>query len=275
MSAVTVVADLAYGDHARHRFDIYRPAQDQASPVVVYLHGGGWQQGDKSADAERCRLVAEHGVAVASANYRLVPEVTYPEPIRDARAAVAWLRKNGASLGLRTDRIGIWGASAGGYLASMAGLAGAVVGLDDGEADPAISGVSAVVSWFAPSDIRSNSSRSWLEKLVLGAPLEAALFDVDDPAADPRAESASPRALAHAGAPPFLLAHGDRDRVVPHHESADLHDALSRAGASSTFLTLGGAGHEDARFNEPAHLAMTAAFLLQHLTSEPNETRPA
>ena len=79
--------------------------------------------------------------------------------------------------------------------------------------------------------------------------------------------SASPLLRVTGDAPPFLIVHGDRDRVTPIGESAALHDALVRAGAQSTFVTLGGAGHESHTFDRPDHLAMTAAFLLQHLTA--------
>jgi acetyl esterase/lipase len=62
-------------------------------------------------------------------------------------------------------------------------------------------------------------------------------------------------------APPFLIAHGDRDRIIPPSEGRALHDALSRSGVDSRFVLLGGAGHEDAAFDSPASLAMTAAWL--------------
>jgi dipeptidyl aminopeptidase/acylaminoacyl peptidase len=86
----------------------------------------------------------------------------------------------------------------------------------------------------------------------------------DDPE---RARRASPLSWVSATAPPFLIEHGDRDRMVPPAESAALHDALVRAGAASTLVTVGGGGHEDPRFDSAGHLALTAAFLTSALSS--------
>ena len=74
-----------------------------------------------------------------------------------------------------------------------------------------------------------------------------------------RSRSLLPRVSPEA--PPFLVAHGDRDHVVSPSEGQALHDALSRAGADSTFMLLGGAGHEGAEFDRPTTLAMTGAWL--------------
>jgi acetyl esterase/lipase len=260
-------ADLAYGEDPLQVLDLYRPDTDEPVPVVLYLHGGGWQVGDKRADAkERLERLATYGIAVASANYRLVPGATYPAQVHDAKRAVAWLREHGGELGLTTRRIGIWGASAGGYLATMLGVTNDDAALADG-LDPKQCRVDAVVDWFGQSDLRSNSTRSWLEKEVLNPPFEQAFLGLDDPAQDIElVRGASPLLRIGAGAPPFLIVHGDRDRITPISESVALHDALVRAGAESTFVTLGGAGHESHTFDRPDHLAMTAAFLLQHLT---------
>lgn len=84
----------------------------------------------------------------------------------------------------------------------------------------------------------------------------------DDPE---RVRLASPLSWVRPAAPPFLISHGDQDRMVPIGESSALHRALVQASALSTLVVIGGAGHEDPLFDEPAHLAMTAAFLAAHL----------
>lgn len=265
---VTLTADIAYGDNPLQVLDLYRPETDGPVPVVLYLHGGGWQVGDKTADAkERLERLASYGIAVASANYRLVPDATYPAQVEDSKRAVAWLRTHGNEHGLATERVGAWGASAGGYLATMLGVTnddGALAG----SLGTAACRVDAVVDWFGQSDLQSNSGRSWLEKEILNPPFERAFLNIDDPSAGgDLVRDASPLCRVTGEAPPFLIAHGDRDRVTPIYESAALHDALVRAGAQSTFITVGGAGHESHTFDRPDHLAMTAAFLLQHLTA--------
>lgn len=266
--SVTLTADIAYGDDPLQVLDLYRPDVDGPVPTVVYLHGGGWQVGDKTADAkERLEGLARLGIAVVSANYRLVPTSRYPAQIQDAKAAVAWVREAGEEHNLATDRVGVWGASAGGYLASMLGVTN-----DDpefsGDLGPETTRVDAVVDWFGQSDLQSNAKRTWLEKEILNPPFEQAFLDLEDPSAGgDLVASASPLRRVTSDAPPFLIVHGDRDRVTPIYESAALHEALVRYGVQSTFITLGGAGHESHDFDRGDHLAMTAAFLIHHLST--------
>jgi acetyl esterase/lipase len=272
MVAVTSHRDLEYANVAGTSLtlDLHRPDTGGPVPVVVFLHGGAWRVGDK-ADHEHERLVAlaAHGIAVASADYRFVAQATHPAQVHDSKAVVRWLRAHGAEWDLATGRVGIWGASAGAYLAAMvaltpgdAELEGSVGGNPEQPSD-----VQAVVSWFGQSDLRTNALRTSLEAELLDPPVEQGLLGLDDvPAHAEIARHASPLYRVTAAAPPFLIAHGDRDRVTPVSESSALHDALVRAGAQSTFLLLGGAGHEGAAFDRPDHIGLTAAFLLTHLT---------
>ncbi len=273
MSDVKSLRDLCYAtvDGEDLCLDLHIPATPDTA-LVVYAHGGGFLSGDK-ADAERERLLglAGHGVAVASINYRHAPNALFPAQIHDMKAAVRWLRGNGGAYGLRTDRIGVWGASAGGYLASMVALTAADAGLegDVGDNRDQSSAVQAAVIWFAPSDLASSGRRSPLEKQILFPPFEAAVLGLDDVtghAAWTSPASALARVSPHA--PPFLIAHGDSDRMVPPSESAALHDALGRAGATSTLVSLAGAGHEDPAFDRPELQAMTAAWLRSILLAE-------
>jgi acetyl esterase/lipase len=268
---VHITTDLEYAtvDGVSLQLDLYRPEEPGPVPVVLYLHGGGWQVGDKADGAkERLARLAGYGIAVASANYRLVSQAVYPAQVHDAKAAVRWLRGHGAEHGLRTERIGAWGVSAGAYLASMLGLTAGQVALegDTGGDLGQSSAVQAVVHWFGQSDLLANSRRTWLEREILKPPFEGPLLGLDDAADDAeRARDASPLRWVGPAAPPFLIAHGDRDRITPSSESHALHDALVRAGAESTFLLLGGAGHEGPEFDRPDHLRLTAAFLATHL----------
>lgn len=266
MAELTVLTDLRYAEAGgvALSLDLYRPGPGPV-PVTVYLHGGGWARGSKGDDRDaRLTGLARHGIAVASVQYRLVPGAVYPAQLHDAKGAVRWLRAHGTELGLATGAIGAWGASAGGYLASMLGLtAGAaeLEGTTGGNLEHS-SAVQAVVPWFAPADLLATSGRSPLEERIIPASREAGLLGLAAVADDPgRARRASPLSWVTAAAPPFLIEHGDRDQVVHPAESAALHDALARAGARSTLVMIGGAGHEDPRFDSPGHLAMTAAFL--------------
>lgn len=258
--------DLVFASHdgSDLALDIYRPAQDDA-PVAVYVHGGGWRSGDKADDgARRLAPLSAYGVTVVAVNYRLAPRVTFPGPLHDLKAAVRWLRENGPRLGLPTERIGVWGASAGAYLGSLLALTNGIDGFEGavGGHFERSSAVQAVVHWFGQTDLVASGSRTEVEARLLPFAFEAGLLGVADIAdAAARAQELSLARWVSAGAPPFLIAHGDRDHVVLPSEGLNLHQALVRAGARSRFELLGGAGHEGAEFDQPASLAATAAWL--------------
>jgi acetyl esterase/lipase len=266
----TVDRDLTYAtvDGVDLRLDLYRAgapagtAAGGASPVVVYVHGGGWTHGDRTAEAEtRLAPMAAQGVTVASIDYRLAPDAVFPAQLHDVEAAVRWLRATGPELGLQTDRIGVWGASAGAYLVSLLALS-----------SPEL--VQAVVHWFGQADLAATAGRTDLEARLLPFHFEQDLLGPEPrtpaealslldriPARTAIVRDEERRDAGPADLPPFLIAHGDRDRIVPPAEGLALHDALVRAGHSSRFDLLGGAGHEDPAFDSPAHLATTAAWL--------------
>jgi acetyl esterase/lipase len=270
---VTLVSDLAYATESPVlALDLYRPESDADVPVVVYFHGGGWRLGDKSANGQgRLAALAAYGVAVASVNYRLLPERGYPEQIHDVKAAVRWLRAHGSEYGLAVERIGAWGASAGGYLASMLGVTNGQADFEGevGQDQAHESDVAAVVAWFGASDLVAGLARSALETRVLAAAAEEEFLggEGDKPLLE-RAREASPLFWVTPQAPPFLVVHGDRDRMVSIAHSEALHNELTRAGAQSTLVKIGGAGHEGEEFDRASNLAMTAAFLVSHLKGD-------
>ena len=241
--------------------DIHRPDNEERVPCVAYFHGGGWARGSRKDDVEERLLpVAASGVAVASVSYRLTDVATYPAQLEDGRAAVAWLRENGADHGLMTERFGAWGASAGGWIALMLALTGE---RDDDRAD-------AACAWFAPSDLTAVASERAhaglpLPSFMQGRPvpaLEAGLLGLgavtDDLAL---ARRASPVHQVSDARGPILLIHGEADGLINAEQSRALHRALLDAGGDSELLLLAGANHEDPAFHRPAVLAATAGFL--------------
>ena len=262
---MTVERDVVYAQVGGRSLalDLHRAAAPDA-PVTVYVHGGGWRAGSKDDDAARIEGLAARGITVAAVDYRLVPDAVFPDPLHDVKGAVRWLRAHGPSLGLRTDCIAVWGASAGAYLASLLALTAGDAefeGTVGGNLDRS-SAVQAVVHWFGQSDLIASGSRTAVEARLLPFRFEAGLLGVASVGEDEaRARRLSLLSRVTPAAPPFLIAHGDRDHVVAPAESMALHDALARAGADVRLLLLGGAGHEDPAFDRPATLAMTAAWL--------------
>ena len=124
-----LVANLAYKSGAglseyeqqRCKLDLVLPVGRTNFGTLVWFHGGGLTGGSKSEGFAK-QLARAFGVAVASANYRLSPQATYPAYLEDAAAAVAWVCKNIAAHGGDTQRVFVGGHSAGAYLTSMVGL---------------------------------------------------------------------------------------------------------------------------------------------------------
>ena len=110
-------ADLAYGKNAAQRLDLYLP-ETAATAMMVYFHGGGLNAGDKDGSKYFAPYLAERGIAVATANYRMYPDARFPDFVEDAAAAVAWARDY-MRTHLGCDRLYVGGSSAGGYLSMM------------------------------------------------------------------------------------------------------------------------------------------------------------
>lgn len=112
-------ADVKYGPHARNTMDVWLPASDKPTPVVVFIHGGGFVNGSKDGSAsewtlEHCR---DAGIAVVTINYRLSSQAIAPAPFLDAARAVQFIRHNAAQWNIDPTRIAASGGSAGGSLA--------------------------------------------------------------------------------------------------------------------------------------------------------------
>lgn len=112
--------DISYGPHERHTLDIYQPAlaAEDLSPVLVFVHGGGFLKGDKGSDthwhnSNVGRMAARAGYVGVVINYRLAPENTWPSGGEDVAAVVAWLKDNAAQYAGDADNIVLMGTSAG------------------------------------------------------------------------------------------------------------------------------------------------------------------
>jgi acetyl esterase/lipase len=121
--AQRLVSDVAYvdGGHERQVLDIYTPQQTAAEklPVMFWIHGGGWQVGDKSDVALKPKVLTEGGFVFVSTNYRLLPDVAMDELIRDVARSLAWVHRNIAEYGGDPERIFVGGHSAGAQLAAL------------------------------------------------------------------------------------------------------------------------------------------------------------
>lgn len=260
---VKVVADLEFASPNGNPLllDLYLPVGvNKPLPVIVWLHGGGWRIGDRKLGPDFRVLFAERGYAMASIEYRLSGEALFPAQIHDVKAAIRWLRSVANEYGLDSGHIGLWGSSAGGHLAALAGTTGEGI-LEDLELDCAdfSSEVQAVVDGYGPTDFLqmdsytnkeiavSNDPESDLlhppryheamdspESQLLGAPILSVPHLV---------RKANPITYVKNGLPPFLIMHGLKDTAVAAHQSELLYEALIAKGNEATLCLIEGLGH--------------------------------
>jgi acetyl esterase/lipase len=116
-----LTSNIPYADpaHERHVLDIYAPEGAQALPVVFWIHGGGWQTGDKTDVQIKPRVFAERGFVFVATNYRLLPHVQMDVLFQDVAKALGWVHKNVAQYGGDPSRIFVMGHSAGAQLAAL------------------------------------------------------------------------------------------------------------------------------------------------------------
>ena len=238
--------DLPYTANANSReqmLDLYLPPSvDHPLPVVVFIHGGGWYEGDKS---ECPALPMVHtGYAVASINYRLTGQARFPAQIFDCKAAIRWLRAHANQYHLDPNKIAVWGSSAGGQLAALLGTSGGVRELEGNlGSNDQDSRVQAVVDWFGPANFLAAGNKDALSSEALRA-LVGLLGALPDEA-PMLARSASPITYVSKNAPQFLIMHGDQDHLVPLAQSQELDAALKKAGVASQLIIVNGAGHDE------------------------------
>jgi acetyl esterase/lipase len=195
--AQRVAHDVAYGDGPRRKLDVYAPADaPTALPVIVFIYGGSWATGDKDDYEFLGAALASRGFVTVVPDYRLVPDVRFPNFVEDCAAAVRWVSDHVAEYGGDGRRIVLVGHSAGGYNAVMLALAGDYLRL----AGVAAGSIRGAVGLAGPYDF---------------LPFDvAATRNAFGQAPDP--QLTQPVHFARADAPPLLLLWGaDDDTVGP------------------------------------------------------------
>jgi acetyl esterase/lipase len=234
------VADITYCtmDGVPLQMDMYYPQNPEAfNQVLVYIHGGSFTGGDKRKGSGIIDIPAmnSRGYAVAAINYRLMPDHPFPAEVQDAKCAVRFLRAHATEYHLRTEKIGLWGGSAGGHLATMIGLTGGMAEFESGEYLEQSSKVDAVVEMFGPTDL--TMPMGWLQRMLLRR-----AFGTDDPQSE-LLRKASPVQYIQPDAPPFLILHGEQDSAVPMEQAQVLYQMLIEGGNTASLLTVKNANH--------------------------------
>jgi acetyl esterase/lipase len=272
----TSTLDLEYANVGGESLtlDLHLPEGDGPFPVIVWLHTGAWVSGDTSGGPAVRQ--ASRGYAVASVEYRLAPKWTFPAQIHDAKAAVRWLRANAARYKLDPERIGVFGASAGGHLAALLGTTADRPELEDLTMGNAAfsSSVKAVVDFYGPTDLLQLSAHA-LPCMPMNpdspfAPtslfIGCAIQDCKE-----KTNAASPIRYVSEDDAPFLILHGTADCLVPWQQSVLLHDALKRAGLQSSLHLLEGAAHGGEEFDQLVWKQTVSDFLDKYLKGSPRK----
>ena len=249
-AGATLERDIVYSQVGDRKLllDLCLPADRSAPvPVIVWVHGGGWRNGSKNAGS-RARGMLERGYAVVDVGYRLSGEAIWPAQIEDCKAAIRWIRANAAKYSFDPDRIGAWGGSAGGHLVAFLGTSGDVKEFDTKTNAQYSSRVQAVCDWFGPTDfLQMDKHMIEGSRLVHDAPGSPESLLVGGPIQDEPYKSlagkADPITYVTKDDPPFLIMHGDKDMLVPLHQSEILLDALKKAGVSASLYIVKGGGH--------------------------------
>ena len=206
-------------------------------PAVIYIHGGGWIGG--SHKQSPIIPLAQAGYFAASIEYRLDNVAKWPAQIQDCKLGVRWLRANAAKYNIDPNRIGVWGASAGGHLVACLGTMADVKEYEGDGGYPGVSSaVQAVVDFYGPTDFVSpdiyTPEALRLTTGLFGMPREQNLDFW---------KSGSPIFYVKAGDPPMLLVHGDADTLVPLAQSTSFDAALTKAGVPHELVIVKNGGH--------------------------------
>ncbi len=223
-STLEVVTDISYGSHPRQQLDIYLPKDvDELAPVIMFLYGGSWKNGKRQDYAFVGHSFNTKGYITVLPDYRLVPEIRYPEFLIDNANALRWVYDHIGQYGGDQDRIFVVGHSAGAYNGVMLGLADALFSEHNLDL-PVISGFAGLAGPYDFLPLAFDSTKN-------------AFAEVSD------LPSTQPVNLVSSSAPPMILITGTDDKLVLPKHSFSLHDSATSRGAESTLVTYQDVGH--------------------------------
>ncbi|MDO6758927.1 alpha/beta hydrolase [Tamlana sp. 2_MG-2023] len=214
------------------RIDLYtNPKATQPTPIVINIHGGGWNHGNKESQTAYGSFF-KNGYAVANVEYRLTNVAPAPAAIEDVRCALIYIHKNAKSLNVDPSKIVVMGGSAGAHLALMTGLLGNDTTFDSNCKYSGNIKVAAIIDKYAPTDLtilhKVGSSKEWLSGNYLDRDFVA---------------SVSPLYYITKDSPPIIIVHGDKDPTVPYSQSVKLYKKLQENHVKSEFITIKNGKH--------------------------------
>lgn len=218
--------------------DVYSRTGLVSAPALVYVHPGSWMRGRPGRQARAMiHRLALRGWVVLDIRYPLSPVATFPEHLVAVKRAVVWAKTQTNELGIDPGRVAVSGGSSGAHLAALAALTTGRETLQPGFEDEDAS-VVACVPFYGIYDlfVRNPTRYDW--PFVARHVLKASVTDAPD-----LYTLGSPIEQVHAGAPPFLVVHGEFDSIVLPEESTHFVRALTEAGVEASYFEVPGAQH--------------------------------
>jgi acetyl esterase/lipase len=215
---------VPYGPLPRQKLDIYVPKNGEVKATILYLYGGGWVSGARWYYRLFGRAMASRGFAVVVPDYHLFPHATFPAFVEDAALAFKWMHEHAAELGGNSSRLFVMGHSAGAHISTLLALDPAYLQAH-GLTPAAIKGVVGLAGPYTLDPLKWRGLKD-----IFATSREAP-------------HGARPIKLARADAPPMLLLHGQRDRIVGPHASTNLAAALTAAGSQAEAKVYPNIGH--------------------------------
>ncbi len=249
-----ITKNIAYGSAPRAKLDIYQPTSEDSHPVLIFVHGGGWETGDKELYPPVAQKVLPENIVVVIPSYTLHPQANAFQQAEEIARMFAWTRENIAQYGGDPKRIVLGGHSAGAHLTGL-------VALDPTYLSALHHSPQEICGWYGIAGPYSIEAQLKYETNVKknDAKLLFQVFGGQENFA-----RGSPLTFVHTNTPPILLIHGDADETVPLSTSESLQNALRAQNAPSEFKIYAGAGHAGLLFDA---LAQEKPRLVQDLVA--------
>ncbi|MEZ6139002.1 MAG: alpha/beta hydrolase [Zavarzinella sp.] len=243
------------------KLDYLAPAvANDAAPLVVCVHGGGWRAGNKKDLHALMEVLAKQGFAAVSVQYRLSLVAQFPAQIEDVKTAVRFMRKNAKQYKINPENVGAVGFSAGGHLVALMGVADDAAKLEGSLYPEFSSRVQCVVDYFGPTDFELYSGDASAQKAYM-TPLFGGTYQEKTK----EHQKASPIKYISKDDPPFLIFHGDKDWIVPIEHTHKFAKMLKDVNVPVQVVVMDGEGHGWNGKKLQSSVDQTISFFKKHL----------
>ncbi|WP_172254975.1 alpha/beta hydrolase [Saccharibacillus deserti] len=258
--------DVVYATYGgvERKLQIIRPQQEGAVfPLVIFVQGSAWMKQNVYTGIPDLSHIAAKGYVIASVEIRDTEIARFPAALEDVKCALHFMREHAAEYAVDPRRAAVWGDSSGGHLSLMTGLTIGAYNNDryKEQSDDVLAvidyyGISDLLTLGRYNDVLDHDAADSPEGLLIGGRVQAHVE---------RARRASPiHQDLDRELPPFLIVHGDRDRIVHVNQSIEMYKALRAHGQNVLFYKVAGADHGTGVWS-PQVLEVTAKFLAAHL----------